>query len=133
MPPQRPRRYASRSAIDLSGSATGDVGMGDAAGRDIYHGVPADDLLRHLDSERQSRDAMAAMLQRMWERLDRMERAASDARAIDMESRLARQARLDADLAAIRAEYAAAWYWIRVALVMALLAIALALAILALR
>lgn len=88
---------------------SGDHTVGQAAGGNIIHGIDGDALLRHLDSERQSRDAMVDALERVWGRLDTMERdtrkAERDAaleRGIDFEARLKRQYELDRQLTLLR-------------------------------
>lgn len=97
--------------IQHSGQS-GDHTVGNAAGRDIIHGIDGEVLLRHLDGERQSRDAMVDALERVWGRLDAMEhrarRSERDAaleRGIDFEARIKRQYELDKQLALLR-------YWL---------------------
>jgi hypothetical protein len=88
---------------------SGDHTIDNAAGRDIIHGINGEVLLRHLDGERQSRDAMVDALERVWGRLDQMEHRARHAdrdaameRGIDFEARLKRQYELDRQLTILR-------------------------------
>jgi hypothetical protein len=96
--------------VAIYDSQSGDHTSRDAAGRDITHiGIDGDTLLRHLDGERQSRDAMVDALERVWGRLDAMDVSARKAdrdaaleRGIDFEARIKRQYELDRQLAILR-------------------------------
>lgn len=112
MAPSRGRPRPRRRLLDFRGAQTGDVGLGQAAGGDItISGVDGAAMLRYLDGERASRDAQAAAVIRLHEDLAELRkeqrRAQQDAaieRAIDFESRLKRQAALDARLERLEAE-----------------------------
>lgn len=72
-----------RPQVDLSGAQAGDTSFGDVAGRDIYHGAAAGDLVdlvkRQIDKD-------------------------SQYRMLDLNARELRQAQLDRQLADIAAE-----------------------------
>ncbi len=92
------------------GNQGGDESYGDLAGGNIYkQGIPPEVLLRHLDGERQSRDAFAAALERLWLRVDEMQREqrerdkdAALERGIDFDARVKRQFMLDTELSDIK-------------------------------
>lgn len=99
------------SVYDKSGAQGGDEHIDQLAQHiSNYHGV-SPELLRFLEGERASRDAVAAGLERVWARLDTMEReqrhAERDAameRGIGMEARIKQQAAIHHEIATVRAE-----------------------------
>ena len=100
-PPTRKRR----SVLDFSRSQTGDVATGDVAGGNIEnrHGFSGDEVQRLLETQKEFSLSMVSAFERVWTRIDQMERErrkgerdAAMERGIDFESRLKRQAALDA-------------------------------------
>lgn len=101
-----------RPLINQEGAQTGEQSYGNVAGRDItYSGIPIDALMRRLDAEITFRDGIVGALQQerkeLHARLNRWEQDQDLYRELERNSRTARQAKLDADLEALREEQAA--------------------------
>ena len=101
-----------RSNVDFTGSQSGDHTARDAAGRDIVYQGLDPTLLRYLEGERNSRDALAAIVIEVRKeiadmRLDahKADRDAAMERGIDFDARLKRQAALDARLDALERRF----------------------------
>lgn len=98
-PPQRYRR----SVVEFRPGQMGDATSGDAAGRDIYHGLDGATLLRLLEGQAHERALVAASIERLAEQLRGHELMQAKRDQADQAERARRQDALDDALAAITA------------------------------